>query len=153
MSRLVLIGEAPAGGRGLEGEVLPALEGAVGRRLARMMEVSDAVYERETTRYNVYETPQDGERWLVAPARHRALQLMGNFRHGDRVILLGAKVESAFALGIRNAYEWRAFMRASGDTFLVARVPHPSGRNRVLNDPAERERMAVFLREALRDSC
>lgn len=150
MGKLILVGEAP-GGSGAE--AVPALEGMAGRTLAKMMGVPDAVYLEHTTRRNLFETPDEGRLWKPLEARSRAIRLAGDFRHGDRVVLLGAKVARAFMFAEDHTrYEWISMHRLlTGETWWAALVPHPSGRNRMLNDPAERERMRKFLHEAIRD--
>lgn len=138
--RLVLVGEAPAGSGS---EATPALEGLVGRRLAQMMGVDYAAYIANTTRRNLFETPDEGKFWYTTIARHRAIRLAGDFLDGDWVILLGAKVAAAFSAADLPLYRWTSWQR-----YQVARVPHPSGRNRMYNDPAEVERASRFLAEA-----
>jgi uracil-DNA glycosylase len=147
--RPILVGEAP-GGKGHD--VLPALEGVAGRSLARLMEVDYDEYMRRTVRTNLFETPIEGKKWSAPRARYRALQLMTQFPHGSRVILLGTKVAEAFHASGFALYEWINFERlATGETFWVARCPHPSGRNRNLNDPRARAEFGRFLRETLSD--
>lgn len=152
MSRLVLVGEAP-GGRGTED--LPALEGLVGNRLAKMLELNFQQYRdhESIVRKNIFESPDAGVPWDRRAALLRARQLMMTFEHGDRVVVLGKRAAEAFQIEQFGLYRWVSAQRIfSGETFWLANVPHPSGRNRLLNDEAERERMAKFLREALRDS-
>lgn len=149
MSRLVLVGEAP-GGRGEE--LRPALEGLVGKRLAQMMGLEYPDYLRSVTRRNIYERPDDGRRWKAPEAKRRAANLMMHFEHGDRVVLLGNRVSEAFGVSAWPLFSWRSFQRVmTGETYHVARVPHPSGRNRALNDETTRRQMARFLRAAYAD--
>ena len=148
MSRLVVVGEAP-GGRGTED--LPALEGLVGRRLAKMLGISFEEW-LEVDRRNVFESPDAGVPWRPDAAKMRALGMLGIFEPGTRVIVLGKRAGQAFGVQDFPLYQWVSFQRVmTGDVLWVANVPHPSGRNRVLNDPRERERMGRFLREAYAD--
>ena len=149
MSRLILVGEAP-GGAGHE--VAPALEGLVGKRLAKMMELPYDEYLSLVARHNLFETPNEGKRWNAVEARLRAMRMAGSLVHGDRMILLGDRVAVAFGCPGLDRYQWTSFQRVmTGETFWVARVPHPSGRNRLLNSERERRQMASFLWEAVRD--
>lgn len=145
---LVIVGEAPAGAGT---EVLPALEGLVGRRLAKMMGVSDEVYFANTIRKNIFETPDEGKPWEHHEAYVRALRMMGAMPVNARIVLLGKKVATAFKVVNLPEYEWHSAVRIwSGDTLWLAHIPHPSGLNRKYNDPADRERASAFLREAIR---
>jgi hypothetical protein len=77
------------------------------------------------------------------------------------VVCLGRKVQAAaldwfdghLALGGDDFYDWNIGERRTdrGLVDLVA-IPHPSGLNRLLNDPAERERCGLTLREAMERS-
>lgn len=152
--RLIVIGEAPAG-VGLEPQ--PALEGRAGRRLAKMMGVSYARFLNEVDRRNLFEAPADGLAWDYREAKLSAMRMSPEFRSGDSVVVLGQKVSRAFGLvgsGVVDLPEYRWFDRVkpmSGITYAIARVPHPSGRSRKLNDPSELARMTEFLAEAWRD--
>lgn len=147
MASPILIGEAP-GGKGHEPQ--PALEGAVGRTLSRLLGVSYEEYLEAFDRRNIFETPVEGKRWDATKAALRAMGMKGMFRDDDYVVLLGARVASAFGVADMPLYEMTSFQRVmTGETFWVGRVPHPSGRNRLLNDQRERDRMSRFLREAM----
>lgn len=149
MGRPVLVGEAPAGSGH---EPQPALEGRAGRTLARLIGVSYEEYLDGFERRNVFETPVEGRRWSRPSARLRGMQMASMFRHGDRVILLGRRVADAFGAGELPLYEMLSYQRVmTGETFWVGRVPHPSGLNRQLNDPRERDRAGRFLREVMRE--
>lgn len=156
MSRPILVGEAPAG-VGLE--PLPALDGRVGSRLAEMAGLTREEYRERFDLRNLFESPDEGVPWRHPEAVMRAIRLLMTVKEGDRVVCLGNRVAEAFGLlrvrGGLPYYEWRS-ARKFGDLlsrepieFSVARVPHPSGRNRVLNDPDHRVRMSAFLRECL----
>jgi uracil-DNA glycosylase len=150
MGRLTIVGEAPAG---YGQEALPALEGLVGRRLARMMGITYGEYLTRPSirRKNIFEVPDEARPWDHDRAYVRAGQLLADATFGEKFVLLGAKVSRAFGVAGYDPYEWVRRERASSPVW-VARVPHPSGRNRVLNDAGERHRMSGFLQEALRVS-
>lgn len=148
MSRLVFVGEAP-GGRGTED--LPALEGLVGKRLAKMCGVSFEEWLK-VDRRNIFESPDAGVPWESRAALIRAVQMMGVFPHNAHVVILGKRAAKAFRIDEFEPYQWVSAVRIwSGDTLYMAHIPHPSGRNRLLNDPKERDRMERFLRETYAD--
>lgn len=86
----------------------------------------------------------------------------------DRVVvLLGARLRAVF--GLTDFYAWQDHVSVTvddGATFefegqtmpnlknvycpcQVVAIPHPSGLNRMLNDPVERDRCGLVLREAM----
>lgn len=139
--RVVLVGEAPARSAG----VLPpdmALTGYTGRRIARWAGVSDGRYMGTTERWNLLdEAPVS---WPVALAKNRADNLEALTR-GRRVILVGTRVAEAFG------FHWPPFTWGPPDELggRLAWIPHPSGRNRYYNDPANVALAEGFLRRAL----
>lgn len=117
-----------------------------------MMALSSEEYERLTRRMNLFDTPDAGKTWDATEAHLQAMRLAGGFEHDERVVLLGGKVARAFTATALELYRWYSVVSAAdGRVWWYARVPHPSGRNRLLNDGDERGRMARFLREAVRD--
>jgi hypothetical protein len=144
VTRLVLVGEAP-GAVSIRHRPELALTGSTGRNIARLTQVGWAEYLRHTDRRNLFYDPQDP--WPTAKARDAARSLEPTL-DGLWVVLLGARVADAFGLGGLPHYEWMdAEWPAS--RAVVALAPHPSGRNRVLNDPTERARFGVFMRAAI----
>lgn len=157
MSRLILVGEAPGGVSELP-PPLPVTEdfwhslhltGAVGRRMAELAGCGWLAYLARTCRTNLFFTAAEGVNWKKREAKKRAEALAQQFRDGDRVILLGAKVAEAFGVEKRALFCWSTELIETGSV-RVARCPHPSGRNRLLNDEAMREQFADFLRDALK---
>jgi len=145
---LVLVGEAPGG----TGEAKqPALDpsGYTGRRLARMMRLTDEEYLDHTARYNIFDVPADGLKWNRVDAYQNARKLRESFPLMSRVVLLGSKVADVFGMNEIPMFHWYATSGGIGKYHFTARVPHPSGRNRMLNDPMVVSRMSTFLQEAL----
>lgn len=120
-------------------------------RLAEMMGLDRLDFIRKVDRRNLFNTPDEGKKWNYKEAGRRAERMAYSFVDGDRVILLGSKVAWAFNLLNVPYFEWHTQL-VEGGSIGVAFVPHPSGRNRVLNDPDVRDQMGRFLRQAVEDS-
>jgi len=142
--RPLFIGQAP----GHPGPVRP-LEGRNGKRLASLLGVSVEEYLSGTDRVNLLnEYPGragNGDAFPLDAARAAAREMLPRLK-GRVVILLGRGVARAF--GVRANF--LEIEHRDGVTF--ATIPHPSGRNRWWNDPANVERAARFLRENVRSS-
>lgn len=133
-------------------EALPALDGAVGARLARLAALSPKEYRERFDLRNLFESPDEGVPWRYDEACLRAARMRSMLQQGDRLVCLGNKVAQAFEVLQFPYYEWVSAVRVfDGVRFDIARVPHPSGRNRKLNDKREMERFGRFLRETLSD--
>lgn len=161
----MLLGEAPS--RGGDRYHMFPLSGPPARVLCQMAGIPPepegstygrwtwALYERFECR-NVFARYADATPWSAPRAR----EAVGSFRrdlYRRVVVTLGRRVDAALcgALGVPPAdefYEVRrvSSTRAEPDSYLtVVSMPHPSGLNRLLNDPAERERCGETLRRAL----
>jgi hypothetical protein len=112
-----------------------------------MMGLGVMEFMRRTERHNLFNTPDEGKKWNYREAGNRAERLAHSFVDGDRVILLGSKVAWAFDLLDLPYFRWTTKL-VEGGSIQVAFVPHPSGRNRVLNDPETLAEMWRFMREA-----
>jgi uracil-DNA glycosylase len=154
----VLIGEAPVRGRdehrawplhGRSAQVLCGLAGidAHDDEPRPAWAWTWALYDHFECR-NLFRAHGEAEPWRVRAARERALSLALDLR-GAVVVCLGRRVHdavcSALGLGAPAFHEW--VEDASGRR--VAGIPHPSGLNRLLNEPAERERCGETLRAAM----
>lgn len=141
IKRLMLVGEAPGREPIPEDQRGLTLTGDSGRRLCEIAGWEWLTYLRRTERHNIFYTPQYA--WSRWKAEDRTEELIPLFE-GRRVVLLGAKVAEAFRLQSLDDYEWvqNPFNLHSA---AVARVPHPSGRNRVWNRRDERDRAYAFL--------
>ena len=85
------------------------------------------------------------------PARERANEIVDWFLPPSDlgpllIIALGNKVADAF--GVPRGRTWFEHYVNLDDGFVVVKFPHPSGRNRLWNDPTMRAR-ASFLLETL----
>ncbi len=137
----MLVGEAPGPSVVRLRRPGEALTGAAGRRLAALAGVPLVTYLRRTERVNLLDA-YPGERWPSAEARDRARSLLPRLA-GRTTLLAGRRVAAAFGVDA-PWYEWVEL-----DGGRVAVLPHPSGRSRYWNDPANRDAAAEFLRAAL----
>lgn len=145
----IILGEAP-GPSGGTGDPLGA---KTARRLARLAGWEPELFEEDGYRAalakrfelrnlldrNPGKTEGKGMRFPAAEARSKAQEL--DLR-GRTVVLLGKRV--AAAVGAPTDYfRWE---RACGARCVT--IPHPSGINRVLNDPKMQELTGLVLRQA-----
>jgi hypothetical protein len=133
------------------GDVLsPERPGSAGNRLWAMLYLRHSMtrddYLRGFRRVNLCSTEWDAE-----AAETAADIMISSFSFGDRVVMLGAKVASAFCLRRAPKFEWEWASPAGSESFKFLKLPHPSGLCRDYNDPATRDRAADLLHdEALR---
>jgi len=141
MTRIVLIGEAP-GKRGRRGEA--ALCGRIGRRLAKLMNVTEYDYRWRTRRENLLprwpgKAPAGhGTAWPAKLARGaaRRMERRGLFAPRDRVvILLGRRVAAAFGFSQQDWFAPFCIAPTQGLAAAVIVAPHPSGASRWWNEP------------------
>lgn len=113
-----------------------------------------ALYERFTT-VNVFARYAEATPWSLPRARARAdaivneaiIEAMKWTGDAPRFVLLGKRVAAAFGVGHVDFYR---VVRLAVGTAVV--IPHPSGRNLLLNSPETRERIGRALREATGDT-
>lgn len=68
---------------------------------------------------------------------------------GRVVVMLGVRLPRAFGVEDARFFEWRMELDAGEERALQwVMIPHPSGLNRVLDEPTARERCGSVLREA-----
>lgn len=120
-----------------------------GWRLQRILGLSDDDY-LGLDRTNLC-TPT----WSTFEARARAKLLMGAALRHDAMVLLGRKVAEAFARVLDPRPRLEPFTRhdlriEAGEVarLTLVALPHPSGRNHLWNDPANRLRAQALLRDA-----
>jgi hypothetical protein len=116
----------------------PDFPNSSGARLLRMINEVATMYPSE------YEHAFDRRnlcrrQWSDKVAEDQAVKIHRTLRHGDVVVVLGHKVRRAMRLP-------RDLKRKiiGGVTFYW--VPHPSGLNRIYNDPGTRRRVGRLLR-------
>lgn len=147
MGKPLLVGEAPST---VDGR-LP-LGGRVGARLCDSLGWAfddDPYYRlaRDFDLHNIFDTPQDDWDRYAAIANWKAFLLR---RMSERaiprvIICLGHRPALAMGAGDRPYYRWDM-----GQLYQSVVVPHPSGRNRVWNDPATPPAVRDALLEGLR---
>ena len=105
-----------------------------------------ALYERFEC-HNLIRRYKDAEPWQPALAQERAEEILERQDVPERpvIVFLGRKVGTAFGLH-DMFFEWREL--EDGPVSIM--LPHPSGRNRLLNDPGVRAWMGGNLRKAIR---
>ena len=146
---LIFVGIAP----NRKGSV--ALGGASGGFLAKLAGMSVDAFHRETQRVNVLDAyPGDDVTPKARDLTRAACGKVDDLRREKPrlVVLCGASVAGAFGVTIGFFREQDVSLtpdpepphRAVG--MRVAVIPHPSGRNRMWNDPEWRRRGEVFMR-------
>jgi uracil-DNA glycosylase len=156
--RPLLLGESPSPG----GDPTLPFGGRIADRLSSVMGWEYDPYDEYPTPYdrlryyfdtlNVIEQAEDADpwsnafasrrwtRWLKGQARLRAVPTV--------VVACGRRAARAIGAGDRDYYEWPSSW--TGQLYESVVIPHPSGRNRLWNDPVTGERVRVALSEALR---
>lgn len=100
-----------------------------------------ALYEKYRTA-NVFERYRDATPWSAPVARAAAERRARAIWEGSRVaVLLGRKVGDAFGAG--EFFEWE-----ERDGIVLCVVPHPSGRNLLMNSRAVRLEVGAVVRQA-----
>ncbi len=137
--RVLLIG--PAFGRGARPDSVPLVGGRVGKLLKTLTGLADLteVFEPRNL-LNYYPGRKgNGDDFHF----HEAKKVADNLDlKGRVVVLLGRNVARCFGLSKARWFEWHELRGG-----LVTVAPHPSGRNRWWNDPANREQAQAFWRE------
>jgi uracil-DNA glycosylase len=162
--RPLLLGEAPSE-RGDRYHMFP-LSGPPARVLCEMAGIPPesegstygrwtwALYDRFECR-NVFDRYAQATPWSAPAARDRVHRFARDL-DSRVVVCLGRRVQAAvcgyLGIEVEPFYYWRLVgsTRLEPDSWLhLVAIPHPSGKNRTLNDRAERARSGDALRAAL----
>lgn len=134
MSRIIFVGQQPSSHED-EGTVLPVRPGSSGDRLVRMMGITEQAFRENFDMFNVNaEYSPDG----FTPGYH--ITHVHNIRsllRGRKVVLLGPAVAEAFEID-RTQYDfcqWFDHPKWEDHHGLFCVIPHPSGANRLYNNP------------------
>lgn len=127
----LLVGEAPGtyveGGEPLTGRIASTISSLLGITVEEYLERYD--------RANLFDREIEGK-WPWSEARHSAAEIrdaLDTRASGVvRVVLLGVRVADAFEMLDSPLYVWRPMPGLK--VANAVRVPHPSGRNRLLNE-------------------
>ena len=153
VSRIVLVGIAPGPShRGPHVALHPGKPGSAGARLASIMGLTPEEYLRKFDRTNVLCEPV-GKWGIVGESRvaRNAATCMLPLLAGRDVVFLGADVARAFGRKDLTFHSWEATAYEGLEKAVYAAlVPHPSGRNRWYNDPANFAEAREFWKETLR---
>lgn len=110
---------------------------SAGSRLCRrVMGLTVEEYIRSYDRVNLC----DGE-WRAKEARERAVKLQDSY---SLIVALGRNVQRAFGIDRPPFSVWNSW-ESEGTVFLV--LPHPSGLNRLWDDPGSYKKARDLLRE------
>jgi len=139
LTRPLLVGESNPHGPP-SAALYPYPIGSSGWHLRQILGLTPREYLDAFDRVNLC-----GSSWSLAEARSWASRLREHAPPGFRWILLGARVCRAFEVPYRRC----GLVAIDGGTGLT--IGHPSRRNRIWNDPAEREQasraVSMFLKE------
>lgn len=92
-------------------------------------------YYRRTLRTNVLRYPAEwGDRAAVEAGAERVRRIVVATRV-ERVVVLGVRAAGALGLASLPLWEWTVVPEHWTAGAWIARAPHPSGRNRLWNDP------------------
>lgn len=137
---VLIVGECPP----ISSPLLPPLGGIAGVRLRVLAGIgNDAEMRRLFDCVNLFDSPQP--RWNSEAAHVRATTI-GICCKADLVVMLGARVRSAFGAIRRSLYVAPLF--GFNRPILGMSVPHPSGRCRELNNEDVRAKTSRLLRLA-----
>lgn len=161
----LLIGEAPS--KSGDRYYMFPLSGAVAETLCKLAGIppqpGGTRYGQWTwALYDHFECENLIERWPgrqgrgsafpMDVARSKAVMMMPRMR-GRVVVVLGSRLASVFTLATKGWHDKAVTYDGHGVVHQAScqavAIPHPSGLNRLLNDPAEREHAGTVLREAM----
>jgi uracil-DNA glycosylase len=137
-----------------ENQGMQALSGRSGRRIAEWAQI-DQVWDLFHTMNLIREYPgrkedgKAGDNFSMERAHRKAMVLLDRIcskkmQNETLLVLLGANVGRAFNLPIHELSWYQHVTHPTGVHMVV--VPHPSGANRIWNDPANVDEAKLFWR-------
>jgi hypothetical protein len=154
VSSFAFVGEAPSTNPGYKYALYPWPPGCAGDRLWKMVGISKQQWLTRFDRTNVFDAPQaakkGGAEFPMAEARRRVLVMAPHLVERN-VVLVGMRVAEAFGAG-KGLFFWRE-VKVGMVTLNVSVMPHPSGRNRMLNSPTMMRDARTFLRTVVEVGC
>jgi hypothetical protein len=133
VSKLVIVGELNPYGQDPRFALYHLPRHASGNRLREHLGLSDVEYEKIAKVNLCY------GKWSMNAARETVKLINSRF---DVAVLLGAKVRDAF-----NGPEfYQVDIMEEGRAIALVTLPHPSGLNRMWNEPGARERARAVMR-------
>lgn len=160
----ILVGEAPGPNTRSDCALFPWPPRSAGGRLMEISGMDPTVYLRQFQRVNLLgEFP--GTRWPREEAESAARAILAAAVLARwPIVMCGTRVAAAFGMDVHPPYEWRWVRRvhddkrpewgtevlahAYGSNVPAVRIPHPSGRSLVFNDPEERAAARALLVKA-----
>lgn len=144
----LLVGEDNPYGSDPRYALYPEPEYSAGGRLCRLiMQMTVRQYIRAFERVNLC-----SGKWSMPEAKAYAKKLAAWAYHsGTPMVLLGSKVAGAFGLKFDPFTYGDTVFGEVGDALFSVRIvqlPHPSGRNRMWNEPGSIEKATRMLQEA-----
>lgn len=134
MSRIIFVGQQPSCHED-EGLVLPVRPGSSGERIIKMMGVTEQAFRENFDCINVSARHDpDG----FDPDNHRVeADNLRSLLRGRKVVLLGPSVALCFEIERHQFHwcEWFDHPKWEDHHGLFTVIPHPSGANRLYNDP------------------
>ena len=125
-----------------QGDPLPIRPNSTGKRLVQMMGITDEAFKENFIRMNV--SPfHDPESFNPEYWHYNATNILP-LLDGRRVVLLGPAVATAFGFE-RSSYHYASWFDHPTEHILFGVIPHPSGMNRLYNDPQMHEMVKSFL--------
>jgi hypothetical protein len=129
MTKILLVGELNPYGADPDMALYPLPEHASGNRLRQILGLSLSAYLHDHDRVNLCTG-----KWSLRAARDKAEEIMREREPlGHGLVLCGRRVTDAFT---EPGSAWPLLQVVRLSNTYVALLPHPSGLNRLWNDPA-----------------
>ena len=147
--RVLLLGEDNPQSAEPEHALYPYPPGCAGDRLREIVGLDEDAY------LGLWRTNLCSPKWSVKAARERSLDLLNHDAPWSVIVLLGAKVAKVFEAHVgalapfTTGHVYGAYGPdgQSPKRFAVVALPHPSGRNRIWNDPRRKFQAQILLRQ------